>query len=146
MKTIFQILTITILVAASHSYITFVQAHPASRKPTFDVSINGVEFNVCSASTEPEQLLGINNPSCRDGAMFYFGEPQPYIFNMINVDYPLKLLTLSEDWQVLEVITMEPGQPEVVPSNPFKFALELKDMDADIKENDLVLYIDSKAH
>lgn len=146
MKTIFQILTIAILVAASHSYIEFVQAHPSSRKPTFDVYINSVEFNVCSASTEPEQLLGINNPSCRDGAMFYFAEPQRYVFNMINVDYPLKLLTLSEDWQVLEVITMEPGQPEVVPGKPYKFALELKDLNADIKENDLVMYIDSKAH
>ena len=107
-------MTIAILVMGTHSFITFTQAHPTSRKPTFDIFINGQSYNVCSANTEEQRTTGINNRWCRDGAMFYFSEPQRYIFNMVNVDYPLKLLTLDDEWQVLEVITMEPGQPEIV--------------------------------
>lgn len=142
MKTILQLLTIAVLVLVVSSYIEFEQAYPSSGKHTFNVSINGYTYQVCAARTQAEQALGIKSPHCRDGAMFYFKEPQRYIFNMIDVGYPLMLLTLDTNWTVQEVIKMAPEQPRIVPQKRFKFALELKDMNADVTIDDEVKYID----
>ncbi|MCY7296452.1 DUF192 domain-containing protein [Alteromonas sp. a30] len=121
---------------------TGIQAQPETHNPTFNVLINGNAYQVCAARTQAEQALGIKNPHCKDGAMFYFNEKQRYIFNMVNVRYPLMLLTLDVNWKAQEVIKMAPEQPRIVPKKTFKFALELKDMNADVKVNDEVKYID----
>ena len=104
--------------------------------------INGDVYQVCVARTQAEQTLGIKSPHCKDGAMFYFHDEQRYIFNMVNVNYPLMLFTLDENWKVKEVIEMALEQSRIVPQKPFKFALELKDMNADVTIDDEVKYID----
>ncbi|MCY7293812.1 DUF192 domain-containing protein [Alteromonas sp. a30] len=106
------------------------------------VLINGDTYQVCSARTQAEHALGINNPHCKDGAMFYFHDEQRYIFNMVNVSYPLMLLTLDVNWKAQEVVKMAPEQLRIVPKKSFKFALELKEMNADVKIGDEVMYID----
>ena len=103
------------------------------------LTINGQEYDVYIARSEKQKERGLQNVSKLDkdeGMLFVLDEDDPIEswFHMKNVEFPLDLIFMDEDFKVLSVKHGKPNDPTPIEGKG-SYVLELN-INSSVKEGD----------
>ena len=85
---------------------------------TIKIEINDREFNLLVTKTEEEKIQGLSNTESlpEDGMLFdYSDDPQTKLtFNTIEMNYPIDIVFVNTDDEVIAVVQGEPRSTELI--------------------------------
>ena len=91
------------------------------------IGLNGKEFTVTVVSDVDDMIKGLSDTDTLDsghGMLFDFDKPQEVTMNMVKMKYPLDMIFIDGEGEVIAVESMEPGD-NYVTKKGVKYVLEV---------------------
>lgn len=100
-----------------------------SKTNTIKLNINNTEFNLEIAQTTLQKTKGLSGRDslCSNcGMIFVYDQPNIYPFWMKNTHFPLNIIWLNRNGQIVDLKTGQPGDTTILtPSAPAQYIIEL---------------------
>ena len=115
------------------------------------ITINGEEYDVYLAKSEEQKkrgLQGVLKLDKDEGMLFFINESKPVetVFHTQNMNFPIDMLFLDDEFNILDIKTEEPGKDQI--KGIASYVLELaansgisKDSEVDLDDEDTHKYI-----
>ena len=121
--------TLMLLIASAVAGVSVADGQPQPPLRTVVLSVGGVPLITELAVTPGERQRGLSYRKVLDenaGMLFVYQQERPLIFTMRETSIPLSIAFISEQLEIIEILTMEPFAQENYPSSrPARYALEV---------------------
>ena len=91
-------------------------------------TIMGKKYTLLVADTVSKQKMGMrifDKPPYRTGMIFTYNKPVMKSFTMKGVKFPLIIMFFDDNDNLINAYNALPGQKSIVPSQPFKYVIEI---------------------
>lgn len=108
------------------------------------LKINNKIYDVIEAKTKEEKqkgLQGVDALKDNEGMLFYFDSEETVSMTMKSVKFPIDIIFIDEELQVVYVHKGKPNSKEVISIDDIEYVLELN-QNSGIKEGDFVEFVE----
>ena len=89
---------------------------------------NKEAYTLWVADTEEKKRKGLSNIKSlpqKSGMFFPYKNCVNHSFTMKNVNFPLKIIFMSEDFKVIDIVKAQPGEVDISPKKEYKYVIEV---------------------
>lgn len=103
--------------------------HDFNNYKKIKVPINGEDYTLHVADSSEKRTKGLsdlNNLPPKEGMIFIYASPVQYTYTMVNTKFPLQLIFISEDFEIVQQFSCKAKEgSEVCPWKAYKYVIEV---------------------